>query len=78
MASDGVRFEGSRLRGTKPKGRSRHIFVTSECCSGHKVRVVRIENTGFNHILLIPRGLKGTNSVPGHHVFKGLSQNTVD
>jgi hypothetical protein len=29
-------------------------------------------NSGFNHNLLIPRGLKGTNSVPGHHVFNHL------
>ena len=35
---------------------------------------MRTENTGFNHILLIPRGLKGTNSVPGHHVFNHLPQ----
>ena len=49
--------------------KSRHIFVTSECCGGHKMRVVRIENTGSNHIQLISQGLKGTNSVPGHHSF---------
>lgn len=30
------------------------------------------KNTGFNHIQLISEGLRGTNSVPGHHIFNHL------